>query len=93
MPYWDHKAKPANSAGFLLCAPSRAYISPCTPRGLRGVTPQGDGGKDSPARLRRPPSVGLRSAFGLRIPFGSEIGPLVNETGFEFGLVQKRAVM
>ena len=37
MPYWDHKAKPANSAGFLLCAPNRAYISPCTPRGLRGV--------------------------------------------------------
>ena len=42
MPYWDHKAKPANSAGFLLCAPSRAYISPCTPEGTgEGIPPHG----------------------------------------------------
>jgi len=31
-------------------------------------TPQGDGGKDSPARLRRPPSVGLTASNSCSVP-------------------------
>ena len=80
MPYWDHKKADAIAPAFLLCVPSRAYISPCTPEGTgEGIPPHGF-------------AVPFRSAFGLRIPFGSEKGPLVNKTGSESNLVHETAL-
>ncbi len=87
MPCWDHKkGQPQTRLAFLRSHSAQRLLrfisSPCTPEGEKGRNP-----------LPLLAQLSPRSAFGLRIPFGSEIGPLVNETGFEFGLVQKRAVM